>query len=509
MDTLASLDSNVSMGEGEGVRVVVRIRPMNGRESENDTPCADVSDAQTVEVETELVNKSWRFDRCFGPETSQEDFFEDCGAIELIQAALDGYSATMFAYGQTGAGKTHTMTGYPDLIGGIDPKHGVIPRVAVRMFEQIQQAAEGVVFSVRASYLEIYNEQVTDLLNPDGGILSIRWRQSGFFVEDLFVVDIANVEDILAVFEEGSKNRSVGSHNLNRDSSRSHALMTVYVDALVEDPDAPYTRFGKLTFVDLAGSENLKKSGTQGKGIKETGAINKSLFALGNVISALSDSRKRDGHIAYRDSAITKLLADSLGGNSHCLMTACLSPALKNLEDTLGTLHYASRTKSIHNRPIVQLAEKDRVVAHLRSEVEALTAENTFLRQKLASYNDPAALAMHSGGDTYSALPQPTSRSRSTPDLSSLEQVPGSASHRRQGSDESGLNRHEVLPPLDMDTAAASPGTLHSARSMASGAGSAVSRHSDWADGQPPSRSVQLRARATEEYLRRTLSENR
>eukprot|EP00658_Telonema_sp_P-2_P039287 TRINITY_DN2810_c0_g1_i2.p1 TRINITY_DN2810_c0_g1~~TRINITY_DN2810_c0_g1_i2.p1 ORF type:complete len:359 (+),score=93.54 TRINITY_DN2810_c0_g1_i2:190-1266(+) len=319
--TLSSFDQfNPGQQDDNCVRVVVRVRPMNSYELQDDQSVAEVIREDTLQIATPVAQRSWNFDHCFGPQTMQEDFFEECGVLDLVQAALDGYSATMFAYGQTGAGKTHTMTGCPDIQDGLNAMHGVIPRVAVQIFDCLSQQEEGVEYTVRASYLEIYNEQVSDLLHPEGGVLNIRWRPSGFFVEDLFVVDVSNVDDMLAVFEEGSKNRSVGSHNLNRDSSRSHALMTVYVEAEVDDPDDPYTRYGKLTFVDLAGSENLKKSGTTGTGIKETSAINKSLFALGNVISSLSDSKKKDGHIAYRDSAITKLLADSLGGSSMCCL---------------------------------------------------------------------------------------------------------------------------------------------------------------------------------------------
>ena len=214
---------------------------------------------------------------------------------------------------------------------------------------------------------------------------------TGFFVENLFVVELDTIQDILAVFEEGifissqanqsseyfipvlgSKNRSVRAHEMNVESSRSHAVMTIYIDSDLTDEETghSFTQYGKLTFVDLAGSEDLRRTKQSEKaGIQETGAINRSLFTLGNVIAALSDNKKREGYIPYRDSVLTKLLMDSLGGTSLCLMLACLSPAYLNLEDSLSTLNYANRTKTIRNRPKVNMSASDQLVHSLRQEV--------------------------------------------------------------------------------------------------------------------------------------------
>ena len=161
----------------------------------------------------------------------------------------------------TGAGKTHTMSGCDDVADGLTERHGMIPRASARLFEE-SATREDTSYSFKASYLEIYNEQVTDLLNPSSTTLPVRWRRSGFFVENLFVVELETIEDVLAVFEEGSKNRSVRAHEMNVESSRSHAVMTIYIDADVPDEDSghSFTQYGKLTFVDLAGSEDLRRT---------------------------------------------------------------------------------------------------------------------------------------------------------------------------------------------------------------------------------------------------------
>jgi len=299
----------------------------------------------------------------------------------------------------------------------------------------------------------------------------VRWRRSGFFVENLFVVELETIDDILAVFEEGSKNRTVRAHDMNVESSRSHAVMTIFIDAEVPDADSghTFTQFGKITFVDLAGSEDLRRTRqTQKIGVKETGNINRSLFTLGNVISALSDNRKREGFIPYRDSVLTKLLMDSLGGTSLCLMMACLSPATVNIEDSLSTLNYANRTKSIRNRPKVHMSASDFLVQSLRKEVSALRNENDYLQQRLVQHDIPIY-----GEDAAEFLPQ-KSTSHEPPQRCSSRDSLGS--------------QRPVLPPI--------------------------------ADGEPDDESTHdarfasasygdRRSMAAEEYLKRTLAENK
>lgn len=208
------------------------------------------------------------------------------------------------------------MAGVEERLGGEvyirDETDGIIPRAIQYMWDNMTSRPEQ--YYVKASFMEIYNEQIRDLLNPASGILHCRWNvKNGFFVEDLMVVDCTNPDDLLAVLHEGMRNRKTGSHDLNKDSSRSHSIMTIYVISEVKSEDGHiFKKYGKLVFVDLAGSERLKESKSKGEMLKETGNINKSLFTLGKVISALA-SKKPVPHIPYRDSKLTMLLMDSLG----------------------------------------------------------------------------------------------------------------------------------------------------------------------------------------------------
>ena len=247
--------------------------------------------------------------------------------------------------------QTYTMTGpdsldYADADGNPLPldyegPHGLIPRGVDALFQLVaEQEAQGQLpggCAIRASYLELYNESFNDLLNPESTNLQLRNHpQTGAFVENLLQVECEGISDAMMVFAEGTRNRKVGSHNLNKDSSRSHCMMTLYLDRrnLVGGG-------GRITFVDLAGSERLDESQSKGDAAKETGHINRSLFALGNVITSLADPRKRGGHIPYRDSKLTRLLQDSLGGSGRTLMLACCSPSSHHLDETtnLSLIH--------------------------------------------------------------------------------------------------------------------------------------------------------------------------
>jgi|APCry1669189034_1035192.scaffolds.fasta_scaffold50414_1 hypothetical protein len=223
-------------------------------------------------------------------------------------------------------------------------------------------ASSHVQFYVKASFLEIYNEQLRDLLNPASGILHARWNaKNGFFVEDLMVVECTSIQDLIAVMHEGIKNRHSGSHELNKDSSRSHSILTVYLISETENKEDNhiFKKYGKISFVDLAGSERLKESQSEGTMAKETGQINKSLFTLGKVISMLSSKVSNEKYIPFRDSKLTMLLQDSLGGTSRALMIACVSPSEAYADETISTLNYATRTMNIKNKPIIQVDPKE------------------------------------------------------------------------------------------------------------------------------------------------------
>eukprot|EP00472_Partenskyella_glossopodia_P010666 CAMPEP_0197528996 /NCGR_PEP_ID=MMETSP1318-20131121/27008_1 /TAXON_ID=552666 /ORGANISM="Partenskyella glossopodia, Strain RCC365" /LENGTH=730 /DNA_ID=CAMNT_0043084311 /DNA_START=121 /DNA_END=2310 /DNA_ORIENTATION=- len=410
------------------LRVVVRVRPLNQADEDHATRLAKEAKKNRRKgngrrkVSTELYScatrtaddtmqvvcihpktgdelaREFHFSQVLDHATCQADFFEQCGIQKLIRTTLNGYAAVVFAYGQTGSGKTYTMSGKEEQIGkgGFhDPEtDGLIPRSLSYMYAQIKALkSEGKEVSVSASYLEIYNEQVYDLLNNDGTVLPVRFQtKKGFYVENQLVVECESFEDLRAVAAEGHNNRTVRSHNLNMHSSRSHSIFTVYLDVKSSKSEAgeESTVFGKMSFIDLAGSENVKQSQSEGAALKETNNINKSLFALGKVISILAKRHKyRSGekaHIPYRDSVLTKLLMDSLGGNCLAMMIACCSPSSLHVDETLRTLQYATRAKNIQNKPVQNLSQRDQQLLMLKEEIRQLRSENYQLRGLLSSH---------------------------------------------------------------------------------------------------------------------------
>lgn len=266
---------------------------------------------------------------------------------------------TIFAYGQTGSGKTFTIMGPDESIDNNliqNDLTGLIPKSVKHIWKSVQSINSKVF--IKVSYCEIYNELINDLLSPGTKSLPIRWNPNqGFFVEGLLLIDCRTPQDVVDVLLEGHKNRKVGSHCLNPDSSRSHSLFTMYI--IIEElvSGKPFRKYGKITFVDLAGSERLKESGSTGDQVKETGNINRSLFVLGKVISCLSDTKKSGNqHVPYRDSKLTMLLMDSIGGSSKTLMIACVSPSDEWSDETLSTLNYASKSMNIKNIPTVKVS---------------------------------------------------------------------------------------------------------------------------------------------------------
>nr|XP_019923517.2 kinesin-like protein KIF12 isoform X2 [Crassostrea gigas] len=373
------------------INVVLRVRPLNSQEqNRNDTFCAQFHGGGRLEIQNFNQPKQFGYNVVFEPEASQEDVFDNSGMKKLIDMALNGYACTALAFGQTGSGKTHTMTGPPQQFeGGKHPDPDMVGLMQ-RSFTYLLQQAESVAGNkvIRASYLEIYNEQVIDLLNPNQKrYLQVRWsKNKGFYVENLFVAECESVDDLMAVLEEGMRNRQTGSHGLNEFSSRSHSMLTLTIDTEQQDPDDEnlyLTKRGKLTFVDLAGSEKVKDSESSDMTLKESNNINRSLLVLGNCISSLGDPKKRQGHIPYRDSKLTKLLADSLGGNGVTLMIACVTPSSHHVHETINTLRYASRAKKIKTKPIVKMDPREKLILSLKREIKILRNENGYLRQQL------------------------------------------------------------------------------------------------------------------------------
>ena len=356
-----------SESKSECVKVAIRVRPMNKLEkSQNSTQCVDVDTANnTVSINSEKnETKTFQFDYVYPMETTQREIYDQV-AFPIVDSIFQGYNGTVFAYGQTGCGKTFTMMGIVD-----NPElMGIIPNAFNHIFGFIKTEGESKKFLVRCSFVEIYNEEVRDLLSKNNNKLDIREDpKKGTFVKDLTYITLKDTQDIHKCLEQGNKNRHVGATSMNDQSSRSHSLFTVYLE--IEENGK--IKSGKLNLVDLAGSERVGKTNATGQTFDEGKKINLSLTALGSVIDALSTNRK---YIPYKDSKLTRLLADSLGGNTKTVMFANISPASYNYDETLGTLRYASRAKLIKNAPKVNEDPKDALLRQYEEEIKALKAQ--------------------------------------------------------------------------------------------------------------------------------------
>ncbi|XP_071645157.1 kinesin-like protein KIF12 isoform X1 [Temnothorax longispinosus] len=383
------------------INVVVRVRPLSNKEikSGDEMAVQFPGDGQiycdAVTSSGDKKPKVFSYNVVFEPNATQEDILQYSGIKNLIEMAVEGFSCTAFCYGQTGSGKTHTLTGPPRLFEKMDPyseDHGLVFRSFVYLFKVLQEH-ENCNFVLKASFLEIYNEKVIDLLNPGSSRkpLAVRWSKKtrGFFVENLFTVECEELDDLLAVLEEGLRNRSIGTHNMNEYSSRSHSILTIAITSEQAMENGVFiSKQGKINFVDLAGSEMTKKTQSEGKTLEEANNINKSLMVLGYCISSLSDGKRKTGHIPYRDSKLTKLLADSLAGNGVTLMIACVSPARSNATETLNTLRYAARAKKIATKPLIVMDPREALILSLKREVGALQTENDHLRLALHLSNE-------------------------------------------------------------------------------------------------------------------------
>jgi len=310
---------------------------------------------------------------------TQKVVFDDVG-IGVLENAWQGYNVSLFAYGQTGAGKSYSMVGYGE-------DRGIIPLALEELFRRIEVNDQpDVTFRVEASMMEIYNEKVRDLFNPsnkanEGGGLKVRDHpKTGPYVDSLALLPVKDYKQVENLMEEGTKARTVASTQMNATSSRAHTLFTIMLTQTKVDKAAgkAMDKVSKISLVDLAGSERVSGTGATGDRLKEGAAINKSLSALGNVISALAEASgsggKKKGVIPYRDSVLTWLLKESLGGNAKTIMIAALSPADINYEETLGTLRYADRAKQIKNSAVVNEDPNQKMIRELKEEVERLRA---------------------------------------------------------------------------------------------------------------------------------------
>jgi len=358
----------------EAVKVVVKCRPMNRREKDMD--CKQMLEVNSSTGQCLIANvkdreappKMFTFDGAYGGDATNEMVYLDI-AFSLVEGVTEGYNGTVFAYGQTGGGKTFTMQGVNDPAA----QRGLIPRAFNHIFDTVA-VAENTRYLIHASFLEIYNEEVRDLLGNDTKArLELRERPDGeVFVQDLSLHPVSSVRTCEQIMDKGWKNRSTGSTLMNSVSSRSHSIFTIYLERCDDPANGSKIRASKLNLVDLAGSERQSKTGAIGDRFKEATKINLSLSALGNVISALVDGRSV--HIPYRDSKLTRLLQDSLGGNTKTLMIACLSPADNNYDETLSTLRYANRAKNIKNQPRINEDPKDALIRQYLDEINRLKA---------------------------------------------------------------------------------------------------------------------------------------
>lgn len=377
-ESLTELTSVVmsSKKSGESVKVVVRCRPMNEKEiAQGHQRIIEMNVKKgTIEItnpsKKEEVPRMFTYDSVYDWNSKQIELYDETFR-QLVDSVLEGYNGTIFAYGQTGTGKTFTMEGVRS-----DPVlRGVIPNSFEHIFIHIART-QNQQYLVRASYLEIYQEDIRDLLSKDQSKrLELKERpDTGVYVKDLQSFVCKSVKEIEHVMNVGNQNRAVGATNMNEHSSRSHAIFIITIECSEPGSDGEsHIRVGKLNMVDLAGSERQSKTGATGERLKEATKINLSLSALGNVISALVDGKST--HIPYRDSKLTRLLQDSLGGNARTVMVANIGPASYNFEETITTLRYANRAKNIKNKPKINEDPKDALLREFQDEIAKLKRE--------------------------------------------------------------------------------------------------------------------------------------
>ncbi|XP_073018606.1 kinesin-like protein KIN-5C [Primulina eburnea] len=387
------------------VQVLLRCRPFSEDELRNNAPqvvtcnefLREVSVSQNIAGKH--LDRVFTFDKVFGPNAQQSDLYQQA-VVPIVNEVLEGFNCTIFAYGQTGTGKTYTMEGEckrsksgPN--GELPPEAGVIPRAVKQIFDTLEsQNAE---YSVKVTFLELYNEEITDLLAPeDMSRVTMEDKQKkllplmedgkgGVLVRGLEEEIVASASEIFTLLERGSAKRRTAETLLNKQSSRSHSLFSITIHIKEATPEGEeLIKCGKLNLVDLAGSENISRSGAREGRAREAGEINKSLLTLGRVINALVEHL---GHIPYRDSKLTRLLRDSLGGRTKTCIIATVSPAVHCLEETLSTLDYAHRAKNIKNKPEVnQKMMKSTLIKDLYGEIERLKGEVYAAREKNGVY---------------------------------------------------------------------------------------------------------------------------
>jgi len=369
--------SSSSSGSSGNVKVICRVRPLNSKEQGmGGNVCVDFVDQRTIGIKNpnnpELgpgMHK-FTFDRVFDMKSKQEDVY-DFAAKPVVESVLEGFNGTIFAYGQTSSGKTHTMLG-PDIDNSLN--RGIIPRMVNTVFDHINNTPDHIEFTVKVSIVEIYMEKIRDLISPEKVSLKIREdRARGIYIEDVTEAYVSQETEVFDLMKLGNAHRAISATNMNEGSSRSHSIFILSIHQNnLHDLSA---KTGKLYLVDLAGSEKIAKTGAAGQVLEEAKQINKSLSALGNVINALTDNKGHQ-HIPYRDSKLTRILQESLGGNSRTTLIITCSPSVFNEMETVSTLRFGYRAKSIKNKPKIN---REFTVAELQLLLER--AEKTIEKQ--------------------------------------------------------------------------------------------------------------------------------
>ncbi|WWC85238.1 uncharacterized protein L201_000100 [Kwoniella dendrophila CBS 6074] len=397
---------------GNNIKVVCRFRPMNRMETESKSEtCVDIStDLTTVQLKnsTSLAGPEkdgFTFDRVFDTNTQQHDIF-DWGVKGIVEDVMTGFNGTLFCYGQTGSGKTYTMMG-ADIEN--PALKGLIPRIVQQIFASILSADSVIEYTVKVSYMEIYMEKIKDLLAPQNDNLSIHEDKArGVHVKNLTDVYVGSESEVYKVMKAGGSNRAVSSTNMNAESSRSHSIFVIGIHQ--RNTESGSQKSGNLYLVDLAGSEKIGKTGATGQTLEEAKKINKSLSALGMVINALTDGKS--SHVPYRDSKLTRILQESLGGNSRTTLIINCSPATYNEAETLSTLRFGMRAKSIKNKARVNAEMSP---AELKALLKKTVAELASVREHASALEEEVKIWRNGGkvepSDWTSPMSQATASS--------------------------------------------------------------------------------------------------
>lgn len=359
----------------EAVKVAVRLRPFSKNESKSGYKQIiriDQPNASAYITNPQGADVQFTYDFAFPEFCTQEEIYESTSA-PIVDGVLQGINGTIFAYGQTGTGKTYTMDGDQT---SKSKERGIVPRAFEHIFDYMTANAESHKFSVTVTYIELYNEQIRDLLaksDPQQPLSIHEDPNKGFYIKGVTSKAVTSFDEIVAVQQEGRIHRVTRATKMNEESSRSHSILTINIETLTQIEGGQHVRSARLNLVDLAGSERVAKTGAEGQGFKEGVSINFALMILGNCISALTTPGHP--HVPYRDSALTKLLRDSLGGNARTLMIATLGPADYNFSESMSTLRYAERAKKIENKPKVNMDPKDALLMQYQEELERLQAQ--------------------------------------------------------------------------------------------------------------------------------------